>query len=398
MLTDLPPGHRPAFRRAACLVVDRGRLLLAEPAESADHRPGSPLSRLPSAVVAPGHTARRAAARAAARALGRRVAPAQLAYLAELHVPPDPVAAYDLRIFRYDAPARADHPPRHRWLALDRLADPDPDADGAAGLGLGLDPDTRAWLLAATARPTDAPDIAGIEARARRLVGPLPAAWHTETPTSIVVLGPPAVGKTTLLNRYAAQTPHVEHVRDIIPVSRGPGRDNHLTRYLRGDTSSAFFCQMETLLLRTLQHLRTGRTRVLDQDVHSSLAYAKALRLNGDVSSREYETYYRYHHLVASALPPPAAVVHLTASTDVLMRRMRRRDRVLERTFAHSYVALVAQCFEDVAEELSASVPVHHIDASALRPDEVLDRFRPLVAARTPLPPIPATPPEESPS
>ncbi|MFG2844088.1 deoxynucleoside kinase [Kitasatospora sp. NPDC048296] len=144
---------------------------------------------------------------------------------------------------------------------------------------------------------------------------------------------------------------------------------------------------METLLLRVLQNLRTNDTGVMDQDVHSSLAYAKALRLSGALSAQQYETYYRYHHLITSALPPPEAVVHLTARTDVLMRRLRRRNRVLERSFTSSYVSLVAQCFEDVAEELAARIPVHHLDTSDMNPDQVLARFEELLPARTSLTP-----------
>jgi deoxyadenosine/deoxycytidine kinase len=404
MLTDLPRRHRPTQRCAACLIIHNGFLLLAVPAAgTAPHsRPGPPSAVLPSAVVAPGSTARRTAAVAAARATGQRVPAAQLEYLAELYLPPGGEGhspAQDLRVFAWRAKTRStsapSNHPHHRWAAVDKLSEAD------------LDPDTGAVLFAVTPRLTavvadDAPAIAQIEAQARRLIGPVPAIWRAEAPASVVVLGPPAVGKTTLLNQYASENVGVEHVRDIVPVTRGPGRDNYLTRYLVGDPASAFFCQMETLLLRILQNLRTGQTGVLDQDVHSSLAYAKALRLNGDVSAQEYETYYRYHYLIASALPPPAAVVHLTAHTDVLMRRMRRRNRVRERSFSSAYVALVAQCFEDVAEELSARVAVHHIDASALCPDEVLARFRLLVPCRpngaTPAPaqaPVPASFPAE---
>ncbi|MCB5906168.1 deoxynucleoside kinase [Streptomyces pinistramenti] len=375
MLTEVPPRHRPDHHRAACLVLDgRGRVLLSR-AHSASVRPG-----LPWTVVPAGSTARQAAARVANRALGTRVPATQLHYLSELHLPPGPdgEAAHDLRVFahqqRGSAP-RARTGPHLHWRPLESIVEDELDPAAAHCLRKDLD-----RLLSLTAEEIAEPAaLSDIEREARRLIDPVPGMWRKTEPAGVVVIGPPAVGKSTLLKRHTAHAPHTDHVRDIVPVNRGPGRDNYLSRYLRGDDASAFFCQMETLLLRVLQNLRTTGSGVLDQDVHSSLAYAKALRLSGALSRRQYETYYRYHHLLASALLPPAAVVHLTARTDVLMRRMRRRNRVLERSFTSSYVSLVAQCFEDVAEELSARLPVHHIDASEMTPDQVLARFRELI-------------------
>ncbi|MFE4356392.1 deoxynucleoside kinase [Kitasatospora sp. NPDC056800] len=383
MLTELPPRHRPDHLRAACVILDgQDRVLLTEP-RSADERPG-----LPWAVVPPGTTARETAADVARHACRQRVAAARLRYLTELHLPPGPhgEAPHDLRVFV------------HRYAGASRRTAPGPDLrwsppQSGTGEGLGLDA-ASAYCVGELLRhrPGDAADggiraVAEIEDEARRLIDPVPALWRRDGAARVVVIGPPAVGKSTLLKRHTARAPDTEHVRDIVPVrrdrDRGPGPDNYLTRYLRGDDASGFFCQMETLLLRVLQNLRTGESGVMDQDVHSSLAYAKALRLSGALSAQQYETYYRYHHLITSALPPPEAVVHLTARTDVLMRRLRRRDRVLERSFTSSYVSLVAQCFEDVAEELAPRIPVHHLDTSELNPDQVLARFEELLPVRT---------------
>jgi hypothetical protein len=77
----------------------------------------------------------------------------------------------------------------------------------------------------------------------------------------------PAVGKTTLLKHYVTRTPSVRHVRDIAPLPRGRRQDNYLTRYLRGDRSFAFLCQMETLLLRTRQTLTAGAASIMGQNI-----------------------------------------------------------------------------------------------------------------------------------
>ncbi|MGK4585638.1 deoxynucleoside kinase [Kitasatospora sp. HPMI-4] len=377
MLTAPPPRHRPAHTAAACLVLDNGRLLLPDSGFRAE---------LPSVVVESGTSFRRAASTALADSTRLRAPAGHLVYLAELYAQADRragVPARNLRVFGWRLPDRAAAaraaPAGHRWVPLDRLGE------------LDLAPAASGWLRALGVRlaamAEDRPPPALIEHSAHRLIDPLPVLGRPAAPPAVAVLGPPAVGKSTLLNHCAAEDTRVARIPDVVPVNRGPGRDDYRTRYLLGDSSAAFFCQLETLLLRVLRDLRTGRSGVLDQDVHGSLAYAKALYLNGDLTVQEYEAYYRYHHLVTAMLPPPATVVHLTARTEVLMRRLRRRDRRLERSFTSRYVALVAQCFEDVAEELAARVPVHRIDTSDLGPEEVLDRFRRLVPGAHPPPP-----------
>ncbi len=202
-----------------------------------------------------------------------------------------------------------------------------------------------------------------------------PQMWREATGDFIAVVGPPAVGKTTLLKRYIDQTPTAVWVPDIKLLQRDGRGDTYLTRYLHGDRSFALPCQMETLLLRAHQALKAADGSILDQHIYTSLAYSKALRHRADLTAEEFETFYRYYCLVSSALPTPKAVVHLTARTEVLMRRLRARRRKIERDFTSAYVSLVAACFEEVAEDLREKVTVVRLDSSDMNRAEVLERF-----------------------
>lgn len=262
---------------------------------------------------------------------------------------------------------------RCRWVELDRITE------------LSLAPDLKEYVnllepdLAELRSARDSPPLASIQQAIQRRLDFHPSMWHTDSRPMVVVIGPPAVGKTTLLKQYVAGAPSVPYVRDIVPIQRGARQDNYLTRYVGGDRSYALPCQMETLLLRALQTLKASDGSILDQNIYSSLAYAEALRHRGDLTLEEFETFYQYYCLVESALPPPKAVIHLTARTEVLMRRLRGRRRKIEQGFTSDYVALVSQCFEEVTESLTDGPMVVRLDSSNLTRSEVLERFEALL-------------------
>jgi deoxyguanosine kinase len=67
------------------------------------------------------------------------------------------------------------------------------------------------------------------------------------------------------------------------------------------------------------------------------------LNLRGD----ELATYERVHQALAEKIPPPQLVVYLRADTDVLMRRIARRDRPYERAMERAYIAELCQAYDE---------------------------------------------------
>lgn len=370
-----PPARRkPQFHAVACVCVSNGRVLLLE----RGREPHLGYWELPTGRAEQEEAPRRAMIRSVLEQAGIALSPQDLSFLAELYMDAGG-PSFTYTVFYVHFPKQPaihvspDEYARCRWIELDRIAElrVTPGLKECVNL---LEADLLRLISAQDSR-----SLASVEQAIERRLGFRPSMWRAVARPMAVVIGPPAVGKTTLLKQYVAGAPGVAYVRDIIPIQRGARQDNYLTRYVRGDRAYALPCQMETLLLRALQTLTASEGSILDQNIYSSLAYTKALRCRDDLTPEEFETFYQYYCLVESALPPPRTILHLTARTEVLMRRLRGRRRKLERGFTSGYVALVAQCFEEVAEGLADGPTVLRLDSSDLTPAEVLERFRALL-------------------
>src|SRR2546430_16298072 len=104
----------------------------------------------------------------------------------------------------------------------------------------------------------------------------------------------------------------------------------YLTKFLGGDRSYAFPCQMEALASR-YWHALSARSAnaIADEWIYSTLAYSKALRYQHSLQDYEFQTFYMTYLAYLQWLPPPKLVVHLTATPEVLRRRVEGRCRVL---------------------------------------------------------------------
>ena len=154
----------------------------------------------------------------------------------------------------------------------------------------------------------------------------------------IAVEGAIGVGKSSLVDllseRFDAKTIKEEldnpFLRDFYQDQRG----------------SAFQCQLFFLLSRFRQHQELAQGDLFDQVTLCDYIFAKDkifayLNLTDD----ELMIYEKLFPVLEDKVPKPDLVIYLQASTQVLLERIRRRSRDIERDISESYLAEVNRAY-----------------------------------------------------
>jgi len=67
----------------------------------------------------------------------------------------------------------------------------------------------------------------------------------------------------------------------------------------------------------------------------------------GNVTERDYQTYWRLYELIVKSLPSPALLIYLKAPVPVLMDRIHKRGRAIEGGISSEYLTLLETFYED---------------------------------------------------
>ncbi len=140
----------------------------------------------------------------------------------------------------------------------------------------------------------------------------------------IAVVGTTGVGKTALVRALCKQGPFV------------PGLEQHKERpfqqVFKANPNYALPNQIDYLLLRAEQE------RVLRQAEHTGLVdggldldyhgFTRLFYSRGWLSKAEYNLCKRFYEFIRFNLPPPDLIIHLTASPEVILRRLAGRKRI----------------------------------------------------------------------
>jgi len=155
----------------------------------------------------------------------------------------------------------------------------------------------------------------------------------------IVVEGPIGAGKTTLARLLAEEL----NCRSLLEqVDDNP----FLRKFYDEPGSYAFQTQLYFLLSRYRQQQRLAQQDLFQQGTVADYLFAKdhifaELNLDGD----ELALYRQLFKLLDSRLPKPDLVVYLQARADILMERLRKRDREYERHITAEYIERVAEAY-----------------------------------------------------
>ena len=159
----------------------------------------------------------------------------------------------------------------------------------------------------------------------------------------IAVAGNVGVGKSTLtrlLSEHLCWEPFFEAVED----------NPYLPDFYKDMRTWSFHSQVYFLSRRLGHHRqivdRPG-TVVQDRSVYEDAEiFARNLYLQGQMSERDWQSYWELYQTVITILPPPDLVIYLQASVPVLQERIRLRGRDYEQQIATEYLTRLNELYD----------------------------------------------------
>jgi deoxyadenosine/deoxycytidine kinase len=155
----------------------------------------------------------------------------------------------------------------------------------------------------------------------------------------IVVEGPIGVGKTSLAIRLA----EVLGARTVFERSE----DNpFLSNFYQSREIYAFQTQIFFLLNRYQQQKELVQQELFAQNTVSDYLFQRdRIFAQLNLTSDELSLYEKVYQLLNPRVPTPDLVVYLQARIDVLLRRLKKRDRLYERGLSAEYLKEVVEAY-----------------------------------------------------
>jgi deoxyguanosine kinase len=148
----------------------------------------------------------------------------------------------------------------------------------------------------------------------------------------IAVEGPIGVGKTSLVDFLAGRL----EARKVLEQSENP----FLHDFYQDRAGAAFQCQLFFLLNRYRQQQELKQGSLFEQATVCDYVFAKdKIFAYLNLSDSELMLYEKLYGVLEEQVPHPDLVIYLQARDEVLMERIRRRQRDYEREIAEKYVA-----------------------------------------------------------
>jgi deoxyadenosine/deoxycytidine kinase len=201
----------------------------------------------------------------------------------------------------------------------------------------------------------------------------------------LLVAGNIGVGKTSLTDRLAARLGWEAAYESVA--------DNpYLADFYADMRAWAFHLQVFFLGHRAEQHRRMAlspASAICDRSIYEDAhIFARALYQMGNMTERDYLAYRRLFQIVVDRLPAPDLLLHLDASVETLLQRIRGRDRAIESGITADYLDLLNSFYGDWMAEFSLC-PVLTIPSDRLdfvhRPghlDVIVDRIQQKLAGK----------------
>jgi deoxyadenosine/deoxycytidine kinase len=179
----------------------------------------------------------------------------------------------------------------------------------------------------------------------------------------VAVAGNIGVGKSTLVGMLCD---HMGWAPFYEPVTDNP----YLPDFYQDMQTWAFHSQIFFLTHRLRSHRRLldhPTSAIQDRSVYEDAEiFASNLYRQGQISDRDYATYYELYQVLSEFLPPPDLVIYLRASVPTLLERIRRRGRDYEKEIMPEYLTQLNDLYESWIDKFelcpTLTVPADDLD------------------------------------
>lgn len=166
-----------------------------------------------------------------------------------------------------------------------------------------------------------------------------PAEAQHSAPSYIVVEGPIGVGKTSLANKLAERFGAQAILEKVDENPFLPG-------FYQDAEKNAFSAQMFFLLSRFRQLREANQVELFRQKVVADYLLEKdRLFAALNLDSEEFKMYNELHGLLEPKLARPGLVIFLTADSETLAGRIRKRGRKYEHGMSGKYIEEVNKAY-----------------------------------------------------
>jgi len=185
----------------------------------------------------------------------------------------------------------------------------------------------------------------------------------------IAIVGCIGVGKSQLTESLSQQLGFRGFYE---PVKENPYLDDFYAEPQRHAAIMQFFM----LTARFRQHLAIQELRghgvgtVQDQPIFGDVLYGQLAHEFGFMSDRDYSTYRDHFEAIRPMLRLPDVVVHLNASLDTILQRVKERGRASEQTIDPAYLRRLAQLFHEWSISVREQTAVLDLDWNSFQPVE----------------------------
>ena len=182
-------------------------------------------------------------------------------------------------------------------------------------------------------------------------------------PEFIVVEGPIGVGKTSLARRQAGSL--------SCPSLLEEAEENHfLERFYQDTGAAAFPAQLHFLFQRSRQLDQLRQRDLFASRLVADFMFDKdRLFAELNLAREELALYDEVYRRLSMEAPKPDLIVYLQAPVDVLMQRVRRRDRAIEKTLSADYLERLSEAYARFFYFYEES-PVLIVNAAEINPVE----------------------------